>query len=56
MRSLSIPRASTSPSIVSVAASDSLDNRASFSNYGATSVDLAAPGVSILSTGLTGYA
>ena len=49
------PASLDSASIVSVAASDSLDNRASFSNYGATSVDLAAPGVSILSTGITGY-
>ena len=38
------------PSIIAVAASDSNDNRASFSSYGATTVDLAAPGVSILST------
>ncbi len=44
------PSSFTSPSIVSVAASDSADNRAGFSNYGAVSVDLAAPGVSILST------
>lgn len=36
--------------IISVAASDANDNRASFSNYGATRVDLAAPGVSIYST------
>jgi len=36
--------------IVSVAATDHNDARASFSNYGTTSVDLAAPGVSILST------
>ncbi len=36
--------------LVSVAASDSNDNRAGFSNYGATSVDLAAPGSNILST------
>ena len=50
------PASFTSPSIVSVAASDSLDNRASFSNYGATSVDLAAPGVSILSTRTSAYA
>ena len=49
------PASIASASIVSVAASDSGDNRASFSNYGATSVDIAAPGVSILSTGLTGY-
>lgn len=36
--------------IISVAATDSRDALASFSNYGARSVDLAAPGVSILST------
>ena len=36
--------------IISVAASDRNDRIASFSNYGATSVDLAAPGVAILST------
>ncbi len=36
--------------VVSVAASDRNDNLASFSCYGATSVDLAAPGVDILST------
>jgi len=35
---------------ICVAATDSHDNLASFSNYGATSVDLAAPGVNILST------
>ncbi|MDQ3983509.1 MAG: S8 family serine peptidase, partial [Actinomycetota bacterium] len=37
------------PNIVCVAASDSNDGLASFSNYGATTVDLAAPGVGILS-------
>jgi parallel beta-helix repeat protein len=36
--------------IVSVAATDTLDQLADFSNYGASSVDLAAPGVDILST------
>jgi len=36
--------------LVAVAATDSRDQLASFSNYGAASVDLAAPGVSILST------
>lgn len=36
--------------IVSVAAADRFDARAAFSNYGKTSVDLGAPGVSILST------
>ena len=35
--------------VVCVAASDRNDDLASFSNYGATSVDLAAPGVDILS-------
>lgn len=36
--------------ILSVAASDSSDTLADFSNYGAASVDLAAPGVEIYST------
>ncbi len=36
--------------ILAVAATDSEDELASFSNYGETSVDMAAPGVSILST------
>ena len=36
--------------IIAVAATDHNDIRASFSNYGTTSVDLAAPGVNILST------
>jgi subtilisin family serine protease len=36
--------------VVAVAASDRNDLKASFSSYGATTVDLAAPGVSILST------
>ncbi len=40
----------TLPGIISVAATDHSDGLASFSNYGATSVDLGAPGVSILST------
>ena len=37
-------------SIITVAASNSSDSRASFSNYGLTSVDLYAPGQDILST------
>ena len=42
--------------IIAVAATDSNDNSASFSSYGLTSVDMSAPGVSILSTVLgTGY-
>jgi thermitase len=36
--------------VISVAATDDSDTLASFSNFGATSVDLAAPGVNILST------
>lgn len=36
--------------LISVAASDQGDKLATFSNYGATSVDLTAPGVGILST------
>ena len=38
------------PGIVAVAATDSNDNLAVFSNYGSQTVDLGAPGVSILST------
>lgn len=40
----------TLDNVLSVAATDRNDKLASFSNYGATSVDLAAPGVSIYST------
>ena len=36
------------PSMINVAASDTMDALAAFSNYGATNVDLAAPGVNIL--------
>ena len=36
--------------VIAVAATDSTDALASFSNYGSASVDLAAPGVGILST------
>ena len=42
------------PNIISVAASDGNDELADFSNYGAQSVDIAAPGVEIKSTALTG--
>jgi subtilisin family serine protease len=41
--------------VISVAATDSADKFASWSNYGATSVDLAAPGVNIYSTVPGGY-
>jgi len=44
------PAAYDSPYIVSVAATDHFDQYAYFTNWGATSVDLAAPGVDILST------
>ena len=44
------PASFVAPNVIAVAASDSSDLRASFSNYGVTSVHLAAPGVSILST------
>ncbi|MFO0845201.1 MAG: S8 family serine peptidase [Gemmataceae bacterium] len=40
--------------VLSVAATDRNDNLAGFSNYGASSVDLAAPGVDILSTTMGG--
>lgn len=46
----SYPSVYTSPSIIAVAASDSNDARAGFSCYGPISVDLAAPGVGVLST------
>jgi len=38
------------PNVIAVAAIDQNSNRASFSNYGATSVQIAAPGVNINST------
>ncbi len=44
------PSSYDSSNIVSVAATDRKDAPAGFSNYGSTSVDLAAPGVGILST------
>ena len=46
----SYPASYHSSNIISVAATDNKDALASFSNYGSTSVDLAAPGVGILST------
>ena len=44
------------PNELVVAATDQNDNLAAFSNFGATTVDLAAPGVDILSTVPGGYA
>lgn len=46
----SYPSVYTSPSIISVASSTSTDAKSSFSSFGLVSVDLAAPGSSILST------
>lgn len=46
----SYPASYNLSNIIAVAATDTNDVLASWSNYGATSVDLAAPGVSILST------
>jgi serine protease len=46
------PASYDAPNVVAVAATDDDDELASFSNFGATSVDLAAPGVGVLSTTL----
>jgi subtilisin family serine protease len=46
----SYPASYTSTNIIAVAATTSTDTKASYSNYGATSVDLGAPGSSIYST------
>jgi thermitase len=43
------PCASKEPNVICVGATDEHDRRAGFSNFGATSVDLFAPGVNILS-------
>lgn len=51
----SYPASYDLPGIVAVAATDQDDSLASFSNYGATSVDMSAPGVNILSTTPRGY-
>ena len=50
----SYPASYAHQNIISVAASDNNDRLASFSNYGFHSVDVAAPGVEILSTYLNG--
>ncbi len=49
------PASYTNPNVIAVAASDHNDNIAAFSHWGATSVDLAAPGVNIVSTVPGGY-
>jgi subtilisin family serine protease len=51
----SYPASYGAPNVVAVAAIDSAGNLASWSNYGRSSVDLAAPGVNILSTVPGGY-
>jgi subtilisin family serine protease len=48
------PSSYPSANIISVAATDQNDNLASFSNFGAGSVDVAAPGTNIVSTWLGG--
>jgi subtilisin family serine protease len=50
----SYPTGYTSPSIISVASSTSTDARSGFSSFGATTVDIAAPGSGILSTTFSG--
>jgi subtilisin family serine protease len=50
------PASFRTPNELVVAAVDSTGNLASYSNYGATTVDLAAPGTSIISTVPGGYA
>ncbi len=49
------PACFTSTNIVAVAATDQNDALASFSNFGTTCVDLAAPGVNILSDSSVGF-
>jgi subtilisin family serine protease len=48
------PGRANGPNIYTVSATDSLDHFAAFSNYGNDVVDVAAPGVSILSTYMNG--
>jgi len=48
------PGRANGPNIYTVSAIDSLDNFASFSNYGNDAVDVAAPGVAVTSTYLNG--
>jgi serine protease len=48
------PSSYNAPNVLAVAATDNRDAMASFSSYGATSVDLGAPGVNTLSTAPNG--
>lgn len=52
----SYPASYDNANIISVTATDSADKVAKWANYGTTSVDLAAPGVNVLSTVPGGYA
>jgi len=52
----SYPASYNAPNVLAVAASDHRDQLAAFSNFGATSVHLAAPGVGILSSAPHGSA
>lgn len=49
-RSAFYPASYSAPNLIAVAATDNNDSLATFSNYGASSVQLGAPGVNILST------
>src|SRR5258708_6683733 len=44
------PASYNAPNVIAVAATDNTDSRPSFSNFGASSVHLGAPGVNVLST------
>ena len=44
------PSSYNAPNVLAVAATDNRDNKSSFSSFGATSVDLGAPGTAIVST------
>jgi serine protease len=50
------PASYTQDNIIAVASTTNNDTRSSFSNYGATGVDIGAPGSTILSTYQSGYA
>ncbi|MBC7771440.1 MAG: S8 family serine peptidase [Pyrinomonadaceae bacterium] len=52
----SYPASYTAANVIAVAATNNNDGIASFSNYGATSVDIGAPGVTIYSTYGSAYA
>ena len=51
----SFPASFAAPNIIAVAATNNRDERASFSNYGAATVHLGAPGVAILSTTINNH-